>query len=166
MKQDKLINLLKKITQVVEKFIIVSLIFMMAVLLILATIELCYYLIDTIIASDGLLISLENLSDLFGIFLLVLIGIELIDTIKVYLKENVVHVEVVVLVGIIALARKIVILKVEEMSGEMLIGIGVLIIALSVSYYLIKKTNLLTYKLNKNILKDFEDENIDDELEK
>lgn len=82
---------------------------------------------------------LDDLMDLFGVFLLVLIGIELLDTIKVYLKQNQAHVEVLVLVAIIALAREIVILKVEVLDGETIIGIGVLIIALSIAYYLIKK---------------------------
>ncbi|HDR53004.1 MAG TPA: hypothetical protein ENN90_15520 [Mariniphaga anaerophila] len=90
---------------------------------------------------------LDDLMDLFGVFLLVLIGIELLDTIKVYLRQNQVHVEVVVLVAIIALARKIVILKVEQLSGDVIIGIGVLIIALSVAYYLIKKAGLMVYDL-------------------
>lgn len=126
---------------------------MMSGILILATIELGYHLYMTI-SSYNLLIPLGDLMDLFGVFLLVLIGIELLDTIKIYLKQNVVHVEVVVLVAIIALARKIVILKIEDLSGEILIGIGILITALAIAYYLIKKTNLLAINLKKNPLQD------------
>ncbi|MBN1181109.1 MAG: phosphate-starvation-inducible PsiE family protein [Bacteroidales bacterium] len=149
MKLTNLICSLKRITQWVEKFIIITLIIMMSVILILATIELGYHLYSTI-ASHNVLIPLDELMDLFGVFLLVLIGIELLDTIKVYLKQNVIHVEVVVLVAIIALARKIVILKIEEISGEVIIGIGILIVALSVAYYLIKKTGLLVIDYKNN----------------
>ncbi len=85
--------------------------------------------------------------DLFGTFLLVLIGIELLDTVKVYLKEKVVHVEVVVLVAIIALARKVVVMKIEEYSGDQLLGIAALILGLAVGYYLIKKAGLLVCDL-------------------
>lgn len=85
--------------------------------------------------------------DLFGAFLLVLIGIELLDTIKVYLRENVVHVEVVVLVAIIAIARKVVVLKIEELEGSKVIGIGILILSLSIAYYLIKKSGLLIFDI-------------------
>jgi uncharacterized membrane protein (DUF373 family) len=74
---------------------------------------------------------------------MVLIGIELLDSIKVYLHQNVVHVEVVVLVAIIALARKVVVLKVEELSGTSVIGIALLVVALAVTYYLIKKAGLI-----------------------
>ncbi len=141
---------MRKIAKYVEKCIILSLIFMMAVVLILATIELGYHLVRTIITSDYLLLDLDSLMDLFGVFLLVLIGIELLDTIKVYLHRNVVHVEVVVLVAIIALARKVVILKVETLSGETIVGIALLIIALAVAYYLIKKSGLMVCDVDRD----------------
>ncbi len=134
---------MKKFTKLIEKGIVHILIVMMSIILILATIELGYYLVKNIIFSEYLIIDLDGLMDLFGIFLLVLIGIELLDTIKVYLIENQVHVEVVVLVAIIALARKIVILKVEQLAGETIIGMGILIVALAIAYYLIKKAGLM-----------------------
>ncbi len=139
---------MNKLARKVEKIIIYSLIVMMAGILLLATVELGYYLIRSIIGSDYLLLDLDDLMDLFGVFMLVLIGIELLDTIKVYLRSNIVHVEVVVLVAIIALARKVIALKTENMDGEKIIGIGVLIVALGVTYYLIKKAGLLACKMD------------------
>jgi uncharacterized membrane protein (DUF373 family) len=136
-------NKINRMTRYLELVIINALIVMMAIVLMLATVELGYYLVGKIIYSDYFLISLDGLMDLFGIFLLVLIGIELLDTIKVYLRENVIHVEVVVLVAIIAIARKVVILKIEDMDGLVIIGIGLLIASLSLAYYLIKKAGLL-----------------------
>jgi uncharacterized membrane protein (DUF373 family) len=115
--------------------------------------------------STNFFIPLDNLMDLFGVFLLVLIGIELLDTIKVYLRENVVHVEVVVLVAIIALARKVVILKIEELSGEVIIGIGVLITTLAVTYYILKKTEAMTIK-PKNHSDDENENNLDEKINK
>ena len=147
---------MKDIARKIERVIIYTLIAMMAGILILATIELGYYLVKNIIESDFLLIDLDNLMDLFGVFLLVLIGIELLDTIKVYLQRNVVHVEVVVLVAIIAIARKVVVLKFEEFSGIVIIGLGVLVAALAVTYYLIKKAGMLECDFNKT---DEEEEN-------
>jgi uncharacterized membrane protein (DUF373 family) len=134
---------MKRISRLIEKGIIHVLIAMMSIILVLATIELGYYLIRNIVFSDYLLIDLDDLMDLFGVFLLILIGIELLDTIKVYLKEKQVHVEVVVLVAIIAMARKIVVLKVEQFSGEIIIGIAVLVLALAIAYYLIKRAGLM-----------------------
>lgn len=137
-----------KMAKLIERVIIYALIVMMAGVLILATIELGYYLFRTIIHSDFLLIDLDDLMGLFGVFLLVLIGIELLDTIKVYLRESVVHVEVVVLVAIIAIARKVVVLKIEDLDGMVILGIGGLIIALALAYYLIKKAGLPEFRFD------------------
>lgn len=137
------------ISRKIERLIIHVLIVMMAIVLLLATVELGYYLVKSIIESDYLLLDLEVLMDLFGVFLLVLIGIELLDTIKVYLRENVVHVEVVVLVAIIAVARKVVVLKIEELDGLTILGIGGLVVSLAVSYFLIKRAGLMACKVNR-----------------
>jgi len=133
---------LRKAVMWVERAIIVSLIGIMAILLLLATIELGYTVYKAIIATseDKLIIDLDNLLNVFGVFMLVLIGIELLDTIKVYFKENVIHVEVVMLVALIAIARKVIVVEFETYSGLEIIGIGVVIICISAGYYLIKKT--------------------------
>lgn len=137
---------MNKVGKYIQRYIIYALIVMMFGLLILTTIELGYYLVKSIVESDHLLVNLDQLMDLFGIFMLVLIGIELLDTIKVYLRENVVHVEVVVLVAIIAVARKVVVLKIEDIEGFNIVGIALLIVSLALAYYFIKKAGLMECK--------------------
>jgi len=132
----------------IERGIIYILLVLMAIVMVMATVELAHFLVKTILDDNGFFFNLSSLLDLFGVFLLVLIGIELLDTIKVYLKEKVVHVEVVVLVGIIALARKVVVMKVEDLTGEQLIGIAALILGLGLTYYLIKRAGLMVCDLS------------------
>ncbi len=151
LRQATYIRFLKKFTSSVEKIIITILIFMMSIVLIFATAELVYSLIKGFLDKGSFfIISLDTLMDTFGGFLLILIGIELLETIKIYLKQNIVHVEVVVLVAIIALARKIVILKVEDLTLEIMSGIGILVLTLSIAYYLIKKTGIMILTLNEH----------------
>lgn len=139
---------MNKAGKYIQRYIIYALIIMMFGLLVLTTIELGYYLVKSIFGPDHFLVNLDQLMDLFGIFMLVLIGIELLDTIKVYLKENVVHVEVVVLVAIIAIARKVVVLKIEDIDGLTIIGIALIIVALAVAYYFIRKAGLMECRLD------------------
>jgi len=141
---------MKAIARKVEKAIIMVLILLMFLVLITATVDLAVFLFRHIIQSDYYLMDADALIDVFGAFLLVLIGIELLDTIKVYLRRNLVHVEVVVLVAIIALARKIVVLRLEEYSGIMLLGLAALIIALAVAYYLIRRAGLMEYQVDSD----------------
>ena len=90
-------------------------------------------------ARERELLDIDELLDLFGVFLLVLIGVELLETVKMYLIQKTVHVEVVFTVAMIAIARKVIILDVKVLSSLTLIGIGAIIIALSVGHYLLTR---------------------------
>jgi uncharacterized membrane protein (DUF373 family) len=127
-----------------EKIIILSLLGMMVLVVFLSTVELGWLIIRDIITPPVFLLDISELLDVFGMFLLVLIGIELLETVKMYLTEKAVHVEIVFMVALIAIARKVIILDIKETSSLTLIGIGVIIIALSAGYY------LLTRKRNGN----------------
>ena len=55
------------------------------------------------------LIPKQGLLEILGYFLLVLIGVELLETLKLYGKKDVIHVRVVLEVALIAMARKVII---------------------------------------------------------
>ena len=131
-----------------EKLIIVSLIAMMVLTILLSTIELGWIIIKDIITEPIFLLDINELLEIFGMFLLVLIGIELLETIKTYLAESKFHLEVVLMVAMIAIARKVIILDVKELSSLTLIGIAAIIIALSAGYYLVKRTHTDVSKQN------------------
>ena len=124
-----------------ERWMILTLITMMAIVLFLSIIELGWILVKDIITEPVLLLEIKELLEIFGLFLLVLIGIELLDSIKTYITENVIHVEVVLIVAMIAIARKVIILDIDKYSGMTLIGIASLILSLSAAYYLINKVH-------------------------
>ena len=121
-----------------EHVIIRALIYMMAVIILISTIELGYLLIKDIISSPMFFLEIDQLLELFGFFLLILIGIELLETIKAYLQDKVVHSEVVLEVALIAIARKVIILDFKEYDSTVILGIAALIITISASYYIIR----------------------------
>jgi len=135
-----------KILKSYEKFLLMVLIFMMGIVVLLATIELGWILVQDILTPPVLLLEVEELLDLFGIFLLVLIGIELLETIKTYFVEHVIHAEVVVEVAVIAIARKVIILDVKDLSSVTLLGIAAIILALAVAYWLVKRGGLKQHR--------------------
>jgi uncharacterized membrane protein (DUF373 family) len=81
----------------------------------------------------------ESLLDLFSLFLLVLIGVELLDTIRAYLKEHVVHEEVILGAALIAVARKVIVLDIKEYNGLQLVGVAMVIIAITSAYWVTKR---------------------------
>lgn len=123
----------------IEKIIVWALIVMLTLLLIISVLDIIYQIIISISKSENYIPDINMLTEFFGMFLVILIGIELLETIKAYLKEDVVHVEIVILVAIIAIARKVIVLDYYETNAMTLIGMGVLVITLAGAYYLIKQ---------------------------
>jgi uncharacterized membrane protein (DUF373 family) len=126
-----------------EKFMVSALMVMMAVVLGLATLDLGWMIVKDVITAPYLLLDIVELLDIFGLFMLVLIGIELLETImKTYLMEGKPHFEVVLSVAIIAIARKVIILDVKEVESLSLFGIAAIVIALTAGYFLMKRSQL------------------------
>lgn len=130
-----MLEALKKFEYVIN----VALILMLALVVLLATIDLGWVILRDMLTPPVILLEVNELLELFGAFLLVLIGVELLGTVKTYMTERTVHVEVILAVGIIAIARKVVILEPKEMDGLMMLGIAAIIFALTLGYYFVKR---------------------------
>jgi uncharacterized membrane protein (DUF373 family) len=128
-----------KYVEKVERAVVLSLLVMMLAVLCLATADLVRIVADDIVSPPLLLLEIDELLEIFGMFLLVLVGVELLETVKMYVSQRTVHVEVVFTVALIAIARKVVILDLDHTSSLTLIGIGTIIVALSVGYYLLRQ---------------------------
>ena len=116
-----------------------TLLVMLALVVLLATIDLGWVIVKDMLTPPVLLLDVNELLELFGVFLLVLIGMELLSMVKGYITEKTIHVEVTLVVGIIAIARKVVILEPKEIDGPTLLGIAAIIFALTLGYYFVKR---------------------------
>ena len=123
-----------------EQIVTHSLLVMMAGVVLLATIEVAWLLSKDVLSPPLLLPGLDELLGLFGQFLLVLIGIELMHTMKIYIKHRVIHLEAVLVVALIAMARKIVVLEPKELHEGTLLGIAAFVLALTLGYYLVRRS--------------------------
>ncbi len=121
-----------------ERLIVLALILMMVVVILLATIELGWIIWQDILTPPLFMLDIDELLDIFGFFLLILIGIELLETIKAYLTDHIIHVEIVLEVALIAIARKVIILDPKELPALTLLGIAALIVTLASAFYLEK----------------------------
>lgn len=132
---DRILDVLDRF----EKGVVVFLVALMVLTVALTTIELAVSLIADIAAHPHYLLGIDELLDVFGMFLLVLLGLELLETIKAYLIEHAIHVEIVMVVALIAIARKVIILDVKTTDAMPLFAIALIIVALSLGYYLISR---------------------------
>ena len=108
------------------------------------TVEILYNVVRVLLPEDALpaleiVLSEEQMMSLLGLFLSVLIGLELIETVEVYFRDHSVHVEIVVLVAIIALARKVILLDLSTYTSLTLAALAFLLLALGVVYFLVRR---------------------------
>ncbi|YAF97965.1 MAG: phosphate-starvation-inducible PsiE family protein [Nodularia sp. CChRGM 3473] len=82
-----------------------------------------------------------TLFTIFGLFLNILIALEILENITAYLRKHVFQVELVIVTSLIAIARKIIILDLEKVTGFDIIGLGFAVLALSISYLIIRLSN-------------------------
>lgn len=130
---------MKKILKKFEEIIVISLLILMMVAVFLSAVELGIILYQQLMTPPTFLLNIDEMLEVFGFFLMVLIGLELLESIKAYLEEDRVHAEVVFLVAIVAVSRKVIILNYKKISPELLYGMAVVIIALGIGYYLVRK---------------------------
>lgn len=83
----------------------------------------------------------KTLFKIFGLFLNVLIALEILENITGYLKKHVLQVELVIVTSLIAVARKIIILDLDKVEGVDIIGLGLAVLSLSISYWIIRSSN-------------------------
>ncbi len=128
-----------KILKTFERVIVVALLVLMMLAVVASTVELVIIFYQELAKPPVFLLNLEEMLEVFGFFLMVLIGLELLESIKAYLEEDRVHAEVVFLVAIVAVSRKIIILNYKEITPEMLYGMSAVIVAMGIGYFLVRR---------------------------
>ena len=133
---------MQKITyEKLKQLIIFFLMGMLLVVVIVSTAFLAWTVIDKIFLQFNETTFQSIIIELFGLFFLVLVGIELFETLQMYTKERVVHVEVVLLVALIVAARKIIMIDYTKTSTDVFFGIAAVVVSIGISYYLLKKVS-------------------------
>ncbi len=134
------LRLLKKVETLVAKVLSI----VMIIVIMSAIVELCMFLFQEIlfnskIADPNKFFTMTLLS-LFGVFLNILIALELLENITAYLRKHVVQLELVVVTSLTALARKIIIFDFSKTGGLELIALAIAILTLSMSYWLVRQS--------------------------
>ncbi|NEO33419.1 MAG: hypothetical protein F6K36_23935 [Symploca sp. SIO3C6] len=122
----------------IEVFVSKILSLLMVIVILFAVFDLIYFILRELLTSEVKGVFKTTLFTTFGLFLNVLIALEILENISAYLKRHVVQVELVIVTSLIAVARKIIILDIDKTSGLEVIGLGVAILSLSISYWLIR----------------------------
>jgi len=125
------------IENLVSKVLSVALI----VVILVSLYDLVVILIKDLFTREPIGFFSKTLIEIFGLFLNILIALELLENVTAYLRKHIVQVELVVVTALIAISRKIIIFDPNKYSKDDLIALTVGTLALAASYWLIRKVN-------------------------
>jgi uncharacterized membrane protein (DUF373 family) len=128
-----------------EAFTVTALQFLTVIMIAVSTAVLFVLAVATLrdnvphIASVGeLLIRVQR--SIAGI-LVVVMGLEVLETLKIYLRDHYVRLEVILIVAVIAVCRQVVELDFEHTNGMLLGGLSALIASLTLGYFLVRRVH-------------------------
>ncbi|RZM82626.1 phosphate-starvation-inducible PsiE family protein [Leptolyngbya iicbica] len=128
---------LKRLSQV-EGIVSKVLSIAMVIVILVTVTDLAIVLYQSLMVTDSAGFFTTTLTEIFGLFLSVLIALEILENITAYIRRHVVQVELVIATALTAVGRKLIILDLEKVPGVSLIGLALALIALSISYYIVR----------------------------
>lgn len=99
-------------------------------------------LYQKLMTSAKFILTISDMLATFGVFIAVLIAIEIFINIVVYLKDDVLHVKIIMAIALMAISRKVIILDLDNTEPAYLLGIASVVIAVSIGYWLVVHYNL------------------------
>ncbi len=134
---DQFLKRLRQVEGVVSKVLSLA---MVGVILVTVT-DLGIVLYRSLLTVDNGGFLQNTLTEIFGMFLSVLIALEILENITAYIRQHVVQVELVMATALTAVGRKLIILDLEKVSGVSLIGLAGALFALALSYLIVRKAH-------------------------
>ena len=119
------------------RFAVRCLAILMVLVILMGVADVVWVLYNKLIAPPVMLLQISDILATFGAFMAVLIAIEIFVNITIYLRDDVIHVKIVMATALMAIARKIIILDLKEITYPYVFGLAAVTLALSIGYWLV-----------------------------
>src|SRR5690606_869815 len=110
----------------------------MTFVILMGVVDVGWTLYQRLTAPPRYILTINDMLATFGAFMAVLIAIEIFINITIYLRDNVIHVKIVIATALMAIARKVIILDLEQTAPAYLWGIASIVLAMSLAYWLVQ----------------------------
>lgn len=110
---------------------------LMVFVIIMGVIDVVWVLYQRLTSPPFMLLEISDILGTFGAFMAVLIAIEIFVNITIYLRDDVIHIQIVMATALMAIARKIIILDMKEVSVNEMLGLAAITLAMSIGYWLV-----------------------------
>jgi uncharacterized membrane protein (DUF373 family) len=123
------------------RFAVRVLALIMTGVIIWGVVDVGWVLYQKLLTPPVFLLTISDILATFGAFMAVLIAIEIFVNICIYLREDVIHVQIVMATALMAIARKIIILDFSNTSSEYVWAMAGVVFSMSIGYFLILITS-------------------------
>jgi uncharacterized membrane protein (DUF373 family) len=112
---------------------------LMVFVIIMGVVDVGWTLYEKLLAAPKYILTISDMLATFGAFMAVLIAIEIFINITIYLRDNVIHVKIVIATALMAIARKVIILDLDTTPAEYLWGMALIVVAMSMAYWVVQR---------------------------
>jgi len=130
-----------KIVHITENIVSKVLSLGIIIVIFVSIIDLIFILAKYLFVTGKIGFFASTIFEIFGLFLNILIALELLENVTVYLRKHILQLELVLTTALIAVARKIIIFDPKQYEKVDLVALGIAIICLSASYWLVKRSH-------------------------
>jgi uncharacterized membrane protein (DUF373 family) len=130
---EPLLRLLNRVINMAVRVLAV----LMTLVIVFGVLDVVWVMYELLATPPYLILRMSDILTLFGAFLAVLIAVEIFINITIYLREDVIHVKIVMATALMAIARKVIILDIKDIEPEFVYGIAAVVLAMSVGYWLV-----------------------------
>lgn len=132
--------------QIVIRWAVRAMAIMMVFVIVMGSVDVGWTIWQKLMSPPRFRMTIADILATFGAFMAVLIAIEIFINITIYLREEIIHVKIVIATALMAVARKVIILDLDTIEPLKLFGLALLVITASAAYWLVQKTPLVSVR--------------------
>lgn len=133
--EDKFLWVLKKIIHLCLK----AMGLLMIIVIISGVVDVAWTIYQRFASEPHFILTIGDILMTFGAFMVVLIAIEIFQNIILYLRDDVIHVKIVLATALMAIARKVIILDYDELEPMYIFATGIVLVATGITYWFVHK---------------------------
>ena len=112
---------------------------LMVFVIMMGVVDVGWTLYEKLMTPPHYILTISDMLATFVVFMAVLIAIEIFINITIYLRDNVIHVKIVIATALMAISRKVIILDLDKTPAEYLWGIALIVVAMSIAYFIVQR---------------------------
>lgn len=131
--KEPLIQWLRKIIHMAVRLLAV----LMTAVVLWGVADVFWVLYGKLISPPFMMLTINDILATFGAFMAVLIAIEILVNIVIYLRDDVIHVKIVLATALMAIARKVIIMDFDKISADYVWATAGVTLAMAIAYWLV-----------------------------